>query len=251
MTDNGRVSTAGVPSKCWGQERCRNSYCNLANSMAIHCGVEPWQRHAFQSPRDYCGTVLTDARMEEAKVVIYSKRKWFPTAPWSVQLRNFTQVTFLLCSAMQVVSVYACVRIKETARVVDTYEVPNKTCGWGVSGLCVLIHGSQRHEQKQKQRLRGRCSFSAGFHITWCSRFNHSPSSKPEAPTREVFRCQSTLPWAGTPLGILKVPPHFWGGLVRGDMHQKWSPISYSGSQPKCRGGELEEQKLRWNYILF
>lgn len=55
---------------------------------------------------------------------------------------------------MQVVSVYARVNIKETASVVDT-KVPNKTCGCGVSGLCVLVHGSQSHEQKQKQCLRG------------------------------------------------------------------------------------------------
>lgn len=95
---------------------------------------------------------------------------------------------------MQVVSVYTCVNIKETARVVDTYKVSNKTCGCGVSGMCVLRHGSQSHEQKQKQCLRGRCSISAGFHITWCSRFNHSPSSKPEAPTKEVFQYQSTYP---------------------------------------------------------
>lgn len=56
---------------------------------------------------------------------------------------------------MQVVSVYACVHMKETARVVDTYKVPNKTCGSGVSGLCLLVHGSQSHEQKQKQCLQG------------------------------------------------------------------------------------------------
>lgn len=65
----------------------------------VHCGVEPWQRHAFQSLCDYCATVSTDVRMEEAEVVSYSERKWFPTAPWSVQLRIFTQMTFfaLIC----------------------------------------------------------------------------------------------------------------------------------------------------------
>lgn len=86
--------------------------------------------------------------MKEADVVRYSKRKWFPTAPWSVELRNFTQVTFCSNLSMQVVSVYVCFNIKETASAVDTYKVPNKTCGCGVSGLCVLIHGKVTNKSR-------------------------------------------------------------------------------------------------------
>lgn len=111
----------------------------------------------------WCRTLAT-SRVSITVWLLGDSFDWWKKLKWWDTLREngFRQLLgvcsegilpkWLFCSnrSMQVVSVYACVNIKETARVGDTYKVPNKTCGCGVSGLCALVHGSQSHEQKQK-----------------------------------------------------------------------------------------------------